>query len=214
MKRKTNRRRNAPLRIGITGGIACGKSSVSKVLAEKGALVIDTDEIAHALLAGPNPTYNAVLERFGADLVDEPAGPINRKRLGQIVFNDLQAKRELEEIMHPAIDAQMLQAMDKANRGQVVAVQIPLLFECKLHEKDYFDEIWVITVDPAIQLERLMKRNNLTQEEAQKRINSQMSQNEKTKLSDRAINNSGTPPETRAAVLHQLRAAKKKANLA
>ncbi|MBX9695172.1 MAG: dephospho-CoA kinase [Cyanobacteria bacterium] len=216
-KRKTiaicGRQSKRSLSIGITGGIACGKSSVSAILAEKGILVIDTDEISHRLLASPNPTYEAVLARFGSDLATEPGGPINRKRLGQIIFSNADDRRDLEAIMHPAIDALMLQEMDEHKPGQIVAVQVPLLFECKLHEKGYFDEIWAITVEPAIQLERLMKRNNLTQEEAQKRINAQMSQDEKVTLSDRAINNSGTLPQTRAAVLYQLRAAKKKAGL-
>lgn len=211
-KRKHSRLSKASLRIGITGGIACGKSSVSSVLAEKGVLVIDTDDLAHGLLAGPNPTYDAVLARFGAHLVDEPGGPIDRKRLGQIVFSNSDDKRDLEAIMHPAINALMLDEMNQAKPGQVVAVQIPLLFECKLQEKGYFDEIWAIVVDPDIQLERLMKRNNLTQEEALKRINAQMSQTEKVRLSDRVINNNGSLPETRAIVLYQLRAAKKKAN--
>lgn len=201
---------NTPITIGITGGIACGKSSVSQVLESKGALVIDTDEIAHALLAGPNPTYDAVLARFGKDIATHPGGPIDRKRLGQIVFSDPQAKRDLEEITHPAIDAQMLEAMTQHSPGQVVAVQIPLLFECGIDKKGYFDEIWAITVDPATQLERLMKRNNLTQEDALRRINSQMSQFEKAKRSTRVIDNSGTPPQTRTLVLRRLRSVKEK----
>lgn len=212
-KRQICRELNAPLRIGITGGIACGKSSVSAKLSEKGVLVIDTDEIAHTLLAKPNSTYDAVLARFGKDLVNEPGGPIDRKRLGQIIFSNLQAKRDLEAIMHPAIDHMMLEQMQEHQPGQVVAVQVPLLFECNLHKKGYFDEIWAITVKPAIQLERLMKRNNLTQEEALKRINAQMSQNEKAKLANRVIDNSGTLSETRKIIMQRLRDARKKANL-
>ncbi|MBX9878075.1 MAG: dephospho-CoA kinase [Candidatus Obscuribacterales bacterium] len=209
-KREICRELNAPIRIGITGGIACGKSSVSQVLKSKGALVIDTDEIAHALLAGPNPTYDAVLARFGEDIATHPGGPIDRKRLGQIVFSDPQAKRDLEEITHPAIDANMLEAMAQHSPGQVVAVQIPLLFECNIDKRGYFDEIWAITVDPVTQLERLMKRNNLTQEDALRRINSQMSQFEKARRSTRVIDNSGTPMQTRKLVLKRLRSVKEK----
>lgn len=209
-KRKHSRLRKTSLRIGITGGIACGKSSVSTVLAEKGVLVIDTDELTHRLLAAPNPTYEAVLARFGTHLVNEPGGPIDRKQLGQIVFSNADDKRDLETIMHPAIDAMMLQEMNQAMPGQVVAVQIPLLFECNLQEKGYFNEIWAIVVDPEIQLERLMKRNNLTQEEALKRINAQMSQAEKARLANRIIDNSDSLQHTRAIVMRRLRAAKHK----
>lgn len=200
-------RQPASLKIGITGGIACGKSVVSKYLKRKRALVIDTDEIAHLLLAGPNPTYDAVIARFGAEIATCPDGPIDRKKLGRIVFSDPQAKQDLENITHPAIDANMLAAMAKHRPGQVVVVQIPLLFECGIDKKGYFDEIWAITVDPAIQLERLMKRNNLTQEDALRRINSQMSQEEKAKRANRVIYNSGTLTNTRAQVRRELRAA-------
>lgn len=196
-----------PLRIGITGGIACGKSSVSEHLAKKGVLVIDTDDLTHQLLAKPNPTYRAVLARFGDDLATQPGGPIDRKRLGRIIFSNPQAKKDLEGIMHPAINKLMLQQMETHKPGQVVAVQVPLLFEVGLQHKGYFDEIWTIKVDPAIQLERLMKRNNLTQEEALRRINAQMSQDEKARLANRVIDNSGSLQATRALVTRRLRAA-------
>src|SRR5207253_805756 len=181
--------------VAITGSIACGKSAVGKILTEMGVPVIDTDELAHQLLNAPNPHYQAVLARFGKDLVDVEGGPINRAKLREVVFKDDKAKADLEAILHPAIE-QLCKGQIAAYAGKdVVCVQVPLLFEAK--QESQYDEVWCILVDYKTQVKRLMARNGLTQEQADERISKQWPQSKKAALSNRIIDNSGTLEETR-----------------
>jgi fumarate hydratase class II len=198
--------------IGVTGSIACGKSAVGKMLEELGALVVDTDDLSHELMAVPNPTYDAVLARFGQDIATAPGKPIDRQKLGKIVFADEQALRDLEAIMHPAIIALMHKRLAEARPGQPAVALVPLLFEHRLQH--CFDEVWTVAVDPKVQLERLMRRNGLTEEEARNRIAKQWSQEIKKKMADRVVDNSGSLSDTRVLVTRRLAASKRKAKLA
>ncbi|MBI4534501.1 MAG: dephospho-CoA kinase [Candidatus Melainabacteria bacterium] len=187
-------KRAKPYRIGITGGIACGKSAVGKYLSGKGIPVIDTDHLGHELLGSPNPAYQKLLDRFGTDLVDKPGGPISREKLAKIVFVDKQAKADLEAITHPAIENLLDERINSLNGEDIVVVLVPLLFECGLEPK--YDEIWAVLVDHKTQVSRLKARNNLTDEQAMVRINSQWPQEKKAARSHRIIDNSGTLDET------------------
>lgn len=199
-------------RLGVTGSIGSGKSAVGKQLEELGIEVIDTDVLAHQLLKSPNEAYDQVLARFGADLVDAPGGPIDRKKLGAIVFKDAKARADLEAIVHPAIE-KATDAAVAACKGDVVAVQIPLLFEVGREKK--YDEIWCVVVNRKVQLDRLMKRDGLTLEQAEARIAAMWTQDEKVRrtleVGGRVIDNSGTLEETKAQTAKALDEAKARA---
>lgn len=191
--------------IGVTGSIGCGKSLVGKQLQEMGIGVLDTDHLAHELLNNPGPAYTRILERFGKDLVSETGGPIDRKKLGAIVFQDAAARGDLEAIMHPAIA--QLQRDRVAALGQkhpVVAVLVPLLFETK--SRDRYNEVWTIIVHKDVQMARLKLRDKLSDEELRRRINAQLPQEKKAEWADVVIDNSSSPEVTRGYVLEKVQA--------
>ena len=186
--------------VGVTGGIACGKSTVSKLLSNKGAIPINSDEIGHQLLKRGSPVMGALLETFGADILDK-SGDVSRQKLGAIVFNDKVARERLNAIMHPLI---VEQSRSEANRlvtedaNCVVLIDAPLLIEA--NSQDTVDIIVVVTASPDIQLQRLLERGiaqnrPLNQAEAQVRIDSQMPLSEKVKYADFVIENDGTLEE-------------------
>lgn len=199
-----------PYTLAITASIGCGKSTVRRCLEELGITVVDTDSIAHQLLNTPNPIYQAILDRFGDDLVDLPNGPINRKKLGAIVFADSSARADLNALMHPAIRIVCKQRIASA-KSDVVAVEVPLLFESG--QQDEYDEVWAVLAESSVRLSRLMKRDAITVEQAQARINAQWAQEKKASLANRIIDNSGTVEETRAQVVSCLARARAAAKL-
>lgn len=191
-----------PYLIGITGIQGAGKSIVGQALQDVGVFVIDTDHLTHELLNAPCEAYREVLERFGADLVHEEGGPIDRKMLRERALNTAENKAALERIMHPRIN-QLLESKILAQpEDAIVAVQVPLLHEAGL--KEHFDEIWCILVEEKVHLERLMARDNLTLEQAKAVLTKQMSQEEKRLLSQYHIDNSGTIEQTRVQVFKLL----------
>ena len=180
--------------VGVTGGIACGKSTVSKLLSKKGAVPINSDEIGHQLLKRGSPVMEALLKAFGTDILDE-SGDVSRQKLGTIVFNDKAARERLNAIMHPPI---VQQSRSEANRlvaedaNCVVLIDAPLLIEA--NSQDTVDVIVVVTASTQIQLQRLLERaiaqnRSLSQAEAQARIDSQMPLSEKVKYADFVIEN-------------------------
>lgn len=174
------------MRIALTGNIASGKSAVSEILKQKGFEVLDTDEVSHKLLTVKNnELYNAFKDY---DVFEN--GEFSRFKLGKIIFNDENLRKKLEGVLHPQIIKEI------ENFDGVVA--IPLLFEAKMEY--LFDKIIMVYTDDEIRLERLMKRNNFTEQEAKARMNSQISQDEKVYLSDYVINNSGTFEDLKIAV--------------
>lgn len=162
--------------LGLTGGIACGKSTVAARLAELGAIRVDADAITHELMARGGAAVPKVRETFGDGAI-LPDGAVDRKRLGAIVFADENARRALEGIVHPLVQRRALERIDAANGDDVVLLEVPLLFETGMDA--LCGEVWAVTVSREKQVERLMERNGLSQEEAIQRVDAQMSSAEK-----------------------------------
>jgi dephospho-CoA kinase len=182
------------LRIGLTGGIASGKSTASKYLKEKGIPVVDADLIARLAVDKGMPAYHEIIKAFG-DGVLSPDFTINRSYLGDIIFKDAEKRKVLNSIVHPAVREEMnRQAESHLNAGsRSVVLDIPLLFESKLTHM--VDKTLLVYVSPHVQLQRLLSRDPLTEEQASARISSQMSLEEKMKLADAVIRNDGTKDE-------------------
>lgn len=194
--------------IGITGSIATGKSTVSNIIKDLGFTVIDADIAARKVVEPGEAAYEKIVNEFGKQILLEN-GEINRKKLGEIVFNDEKKRLLLNAIVHPAVRKWMNDQKEEAfKRGeQVVFLDIPLLYESKL--TNMVDEVIVVYVDEQTQLDRLMKRNDLTIEEAKARMNAQISIEEKKQMTDYVIDNRGSLKETK----HQLKQILKKLNV-
>lgn len=177
--------------IGLTGGIASGKSTAAKILAELGAEVIDADQLARDVVRPGEPAYRAIVAAFGTGVLNED-GTINRAALGAIVFADPAARRRLESITHPAIARLAENSLaELRRRGTRLAVYMaPLLIEAGITGR--VDEVWVVYVDSDTQVRRLMQRDGLSEADALQRISSQMSMKEKRKLARVVIDNRGT----------------------
>lgn len=182
--------------IGLTGGIATGKSTVAGFLEERGAVVIDADVLSREAARPGRPALERIATAFGKEVL-LPDGTLDRKRLGDIVFASPEKRRRLEEIMHPEIRRLADERINRlAGEGHaLVFYMAPLLIEAGA--LDRVDEVWVVTVRPEIQLERLMRRNNIGRAEAERIISSQMPLAEKERYGKLLIDNSGTPEETR-----------------
>ncbi|MCZ6680731.1 MAG: dephospho-CoA kinase [Candidatus Poribacteria bacterium] len=212
---------NRGIIVGVTGGIACGKSTVSKLLGEKGAIPINSDAIGHQLLKRGSPVIGALIEAFGADILDE-SGAVSRQKLGAIVFKDKAARERLNAIMHPPIvqqsrsEARRLVAEDA---NCIVLIDAPLLIEAGA--QDTVDVIVVVTASPEVQRQRLLERSiaqkrPLSRTEVKARIDSQMPLSEKVKYADFVIENEGTIEELRQKVdelWHNLRALRERADM-
>ncbi|SDC10228.1 dephospho-CoA kinase [Paenibacillus sp. UNCCL117] len=184
------------MNIGLTGGIACGKSTVAAMLVRRGALLVDADRIAREVVEPGTPVLAQVIERFGADLL-LPDGSLHRKKLGERIFGDGEARRDLESLLHPPIRATMRERMasfQENHPDKLVVVDIPLLYESGLQQM--VDEVMVVYIPRELQLERLMTRDGLTLEQAEKRLDAQMSIEEKKRLADIVIFNTGSLEET------------------
>ncbi|NLX62381.1 MAG: dephospho-CoA kinase [Tissierellia bacterium] len=180
--------------IGLTGGIASGKSTVSDIIKSIGYKVIDADIISREVVEKDKEAYLEVVKYFGEDILDE-SGNINRKKLGSIIFNNPLEREKLNSILHPYILDSIKEQIKKDKESTLIFVDIPLLIEVLDDIKlkgIKFDEIWLVYVDEKTQLERLMKRDNITEEEAIKRIRAQMPMEIKVKYATRLINNTGT----------------------
>ena len=188
--------------IGLTGNIACGKSAVVRMLREHGAYTIDADTLVHKIQQPGGSAYLPVLEAFGESILSdngphaEPL-PIDRRKLGAIVFADPERLRELERIIHPLVRLDIVRQVSEASQKVVVLDAIKLL-ENKLDAA--CDAVWVVTCTPEKQLERLMNRNSFTREEALLRIEAQSPQAEKVARANIVIDNSGSLEETRQQV--------------
>ena len=177
------------LKVAITGNIAAGKSTVEKMLKEKGYKVLDADSIAHQLLR-EDYSKNKIIEAFSDfDILED--GELSRLKLGKIIFTDTENRKTLESILHPLIREEIIQffnALEK--RVDIVFVSVPLLFEAKF--EDLFDKIVLVYADDDIRIRRLVDRNDLSEEMAQNRLNIQMSQDKKKPLSAYIIFNNET----------------------
>ncbi|MNW41836.1 Dephospho-CoA kinase [compost metagenome] len=178
------------MNIGLTGGIAAGKSTVSQMLVNRGAALIDADVVAREIMEPGHPVLQRVVERFGQEVLHED-GTLDRKKLGSIVFSDPTQRKALEEITHPAIRSEMREAMSRLeaeNPGRLVIADIPLLYESGL--ENLYEEIMVVYVPREIQLDRLMQRDGLSLSGAEARLSAQMDIELKKQRADIVIDNS------------------------
>ena len=180
--------------IGLTGGIASGKSTAAKILAGLGAAVIDADQLARDVVRPGEPAYQAIVAAFGNGVLNND-GTINRTDLGNIVFADPAARSRLEAITHPAIALRARDLLAGLRRGKtpLAIYMAPLLIEAGI--TDRVDEIWVVYVDRETQLRRLMQRDGLSEAAALQRIASQMPMEEKRQRARIVIDNNGTEAE-------------------
>lgn len=179
------------LNIGITGSIACGKSTVSNYLKEKGYTIIDADKLGHIALTSEDVKIK-LSEKFGDNILEN--NEISREKLGKLVFGNDENLKILNSIVHPYIRKIILQLQKKHRDERFVFLDIALLFEAGF--EDLVEKIIVVHVDEKIQLARLMSRNSLSKEQAMYRIESQMSSKDKSILGNYVIDNSGTKEET------------------
>jgi dephospho-CoA kinase len=213
--------------IGLTGGIACGKSTVLAMLQERGAQVIDADRVTHELQRPGEVVYTQIVAAFGQEILSAPGGPmtqasaqraIDRKKLGAIVFADPEALRRLERIVHPAVHAKIMawldqvaarsevgrqEARESGGAGDEGTPSVAVIDAVKLLEagwKSVCDAVWVVTCAPEEQLRRLMSTRGLSEAEARARIAAQPPQASRVALADVVIDNSGTLEATRAQV--------------
>jgi dephospho-CoA kinase len=197
--------RTTPLiRLGITGTIGSGKSTVGKILEELGVPVIDTDKIVHQILDNNQKVQELIGARFGKDaLIDTGNGElkVDRRSLGLKVFNDEQARKDLEAIVHPYVRQEcrrLVEAFSGDTTLNVVATLVPLLFEAKA-EKDY-DEIWTVVANEDSIYRRLAERDRLSREEIAQRLQAQFTQERKGELAHRVIDNSKDLGQTRQQI--------------
>ena len=176
--------------IGLTGGIASGKSTVAKILERLGAAVVDADLLAREVVEPGCDAWKEIVETFGAE-VQQPDGTLDRQRLRAVIFNNPAARKKLEAIIHPRVRAlaEKRIAQHAAAGYQLVVYEVPLLFEGNLHE--WLRPVVLVACDADIQKQRLQQRDHLSAEAAQRHIDAQMSLEEKRRLADYVVENNG-----------------------
>jgi dephospho-CoA kinase len=187
-------------RIGLTGGIATGKSTVSSILRNLGACVIDADRIAREIVEPGQPAYHDIVNHFGPAVL-LANGKLNRPYLAQQVFSDPQALELLNRLTHPRVIERIEALIEQLAAGGYrlpIVLDIPLLIEAGM--ADTVDQVWLVTTDPETQLQRLMQRDNLTEAAAKLRIDAQMSLAEKARFAHHLIDNSGSLSDTQQRV--------------
>ncbi|MDD2432949.1 MAG: dephospho-CoA kinase [Clostridia bacterium] len=187
--------------VGLTGGIASGKSTISRYLRELGAAIIDADVLARELVLPHSPAWQEIVYYFGAEILDSD-GFLQRKKLGKLIFQSAAERKVLNQILHPKIKDKTIELIKFYQQKKdipLVVVVAPLLIEAKMTEM--VDEIWLVVISEELQLQRLKQRDNLSTLEAQKRIAAQLPLQEKLKYASRVIDNSGSREETRQKVL-------------
>jgi dephospho-CoA kinase len=173
--------------IGLTGGIATGKSTAAKYLEQKGAEIIDADKIAHQVSRKGEKGWQKVVSEFGEEILKED-NEFDRAKLAKIVFSNSVKRKKLESLLHPIIIKKMKEKANKyLNQNKTVVLMAPLLFEAGIDK--FCDQVWLIAASQEEQIKRIIKRDGITKEEAIKRIESQMSQAEKKEKSDIVITN-------------------------
>lgn len=188
--------------LGLTGGIACGKSTISAYLKEFGLPVIDADECSRAVVEKGSIGLEKLTEIFGSKILEND-GTLNRKALGQIVFSDSEQLSLLNSVMEPLIREEISRRLNQENNADLVVLDAPLLIE--QHYDKICDFIMTIDVSKKIQLERLIERDNLSEDEAKSRIESQLSSRERNGFADVVIDSSGTVEQTRKQVIKWLK---------
>ena len=187
------------LRVGLTGGLACGKSVVAKMMVARGAHVIEADAIARDLMRPGQPVFEAVVKHFGREIVNQD-GEIDRAALAKIAFQGGRIV-ELNQLVHPAVvqrQRDWLNEMEARDPGGISIVDATLMIEVGTYKN--YDKVIVVTCRPEIQKQRLRTRSGLSEEEIEARVRSQMPLEEKVKYADFVIDNSGDLPDTRRQV--------------
>jgi dephospho-CoA kinase len=197
-----------PVVIGVTGGIATGKSSVLAILRQHGVETIDADTVYHQLIAPGGSLVVPIANRFGRDMIAED-GSIDRRALAGIVFADREALADLDALTHPAVIAAVNERIDRSDAG-IVAVDAVKLIESGM--ADNYDSVWLVVCNPAVQRTRLMARNGLTAEEAGLRLAAQPNEVERRGRADIVIDNSGDLPALERQVTAAMHMVKKLQN--
>lgn len=189
------------LKVGLTGGIASGKTAVATAFAGLGATIIDTDAIAREVVSPGTATLEAIREAFGASMITK-SGRLDRKRMRRLVFSDVAARRQLEQIVHPAIRARTLELLDRTEAAYVL-VAVPLLVETGFGE--LVDRVLVVDCPEEMQIERLMHRDGVSADEARAVLAAQVDRKTRIASADDIIDNSGSLADLNAqvAALHE-----------
>ncbi len=189
--------------IGLTGGIASGKSTVSKELRNLGVPIYDADEASRMAVAKGSPALEQVAEIFGKEYLTED-GELNRPKVAELVFNDNEARAKLEAIIHKIVwqGAEDFLAKCKDEKQPMAVLDVPLLIECGWHKR--VDTVWLVSVSKELQIERGLQRGGITKENLLARIEAQMSLEEKSRVADVVLDNSGTLEEIIAKVHEQV----------
>lgn len=185
------------VRVGLTGGVASGKSTVSARLVELGAVVVDADLLAREVVAPGTPGLAAVVEEFGADILT-PEGELDRPALGAIVFSDESRRKALEAILHPLIRAAGVELEAAAPEGAVVVHDVPLLTETG--QAGAFDSVVVVDVPVELQLARMVEQRGMSLEDAHARVAAQATREERLAIADHVIDNTGDLDQLRHRV--------------
>lgn len=185
------------MRVGLTGGVASGKSTVAAMLAELGAVVIDADAIAREVVARGTPGLDAVVAEFGAELLTAE-GELDRPAMGRLVFGDEDARRRLEGIVHPLVFERYAELEASAPPGALVVHDIPLLAESGRGED--FDAVVVVDVPRELQVERMLRDRGWTLEDAESRIAAQATREQRLALATHVVENTGSLEQLRARV--------------
>lgn len=189
------------MKVGLTGGIASGKSTVSKLLAAQGAVIIDADALAREVVAKGTPGLAAVVEEFGRSLLTED-GELDRAAMGSLVFNDESARKRLEAIIHPLVFERIVELEAAAGPDDVVVHDIPLLTESG--RADTFDAVLVVHAPEDVQVERMVRDRGWSEEEARSRIAAQATAEDRLAIATHVIDNTGTHEDLRHRVAEVL----------
>lgn len=185
------------MRIGLTGGVASGKSTVASLLVAAGAVLIDADALAREVVAKGTPGLDAVVEEFGTGLLTDD-GELDRPRMGELVFNDAEARKRLEAIVHPLVFQRIVELEESAPQGALVVHDIPLLAESG--RADTFDAVLVVDTPRDLQIERMLRDRGWTRADAEARIAAQATREERLAVATHLIDNSGTLEQLEARV--------------
>ena len=189
------------LKVGLTGSIAVGKSFVVSVLAELGCITFDADKVAHSVMEPGRPAHQDIVREFGEAMLSKD-GSIDRQKLGEVVFADDGRRKRLNAIVHPRVIEEqnaLLQAAEARNPDGIAIIDAALMIESGGYKR--FEKLIVVHCDRVTQIERLMHRNQIPREDAERRIAAQMSSEEKLRYADYAIDTSGTFESTRERVV-------------